>query len=59
MENLNNKKVSVIIPCYNNEAYVEEAINSVIYQTYKLTRQQDNFHIKKEESNRIPLFILK
>lgn len=29
------KKVSVIIPCYNHSQFIEEAINSVINQTYK------------------------
>ncbi len=29
------KKISVIIPCYNVEPYVERAINSVVNQTYK------------------------
>ena len=30
-----NKKVSIIIPCYNNEKYVEEAVNSALNQTYR------------------------
>lgn len=31
----NSPLVSVIIPCYNHEIYVEEALNSVFGQTYK------------------------
>ena len=30
-----NKKVSIIMPCYNQGAYVKEAIESVLNQTYK------------------------
>jgi glycosyltransferase involved in cell wall biosynthesis len=30
-----NKKISVIIPTYNRETYLEEAILSVVHQTYK------------------------
>ena len=32
-----SKKVSIIIPCYNQSKYVEEAINSALSQTYKNT----------------------
>ena len=28
--------VSVVIPCYNGEAYLEEAIESALTQTYQL-----------------------
>ena len=31
----NNPLVSVIIPCYNAEKYVESAIRSIMNQTYK------------------------
>jgi alpha-1,3-rhamnosyltransferase len=31
----NNPLVSVIIPAYNHEMYIEEALQSVINQTYK------------------------
>lgn len=29
------KKVSIIIPCYNKEKYVKEAIESALNQSYK------------------------
>lgn len=32
---MNGKLVSIIIPVYNVELYLEQCINSVIYQTYK------------------------
>lgn len=32
---MNNPLVSVIIPCYNAEKYVEEAVRSIMTQTYK------------------------
>ena len=32
-----SKKVSLIIPCYNQSKYVEEEINSALSQTYKNT----------------------
>lgn len=31
----NEELVSVVIPCYNHQNYVQEALNSVISQTYK------------------------
>ena len=35
MRNLNNSLVSIIIPIYNAEEYIEECIKSIITQTYK------------------------
>ena len=32
---MNDPLVSIIIPLYNTEKYIEKAINSVINQTYK------------------------
>ncbi|MGK5594570.1 MAG: glycosyltransferase [Parachlamydiaceae bacterium] len=32
---VNNPLVSIVIPIYNHEAYVEEALSSVFYQTYE------------------------
>ncbi len=32
---MENKKISVVIPCYNHEKYVEKSILSVINQSYK------------------------
>lgn len=29
------KKISVIIPCYNTEKYIDKCINSIVNQTYK------------------------
>ena len=29
------KKVSIIIPCYNQEKFISEAIESALNQTYK------------------------
>lgn len=29
------KKVSIIVPCYNSESYIERFINSILNQTYK------------------------
>jgi len=33
--NINNPLVSVLMPCYNVEAYVEESMESILNQTYK------------------------
>lgn len=30
-----NKKISIIIPCYNTEKYIERCLDSIIKQTYK------------------------
>ena len=30
-----NKKIDIILPNYNSSAYIEETINSIIYQSYK------------------------
>ncbi len=31
----NEKKISIIIPCYNVEKYVGQCLDSIINQTYK------------------------
>ena len=36
-ENINNPKVSIIIPVYNTESFVEEAILSILNQTLSET----------------------
>ena len=33
--NKNNELVSVIIPCFNSENFIEETLNSILCQTYK------------------------
>ena len=33
--NINNPKVSIIVPVYNGSNYLHEAINSIVSQTYK------------------------
>lgn len=32
---MKNKKISIVIPCYNTEKYVERCLDSLINQTYK------------------------
>ena len=32
---MNNKKISIIIPCYNQGKYIEDTVESVLNQTYK------------------------
>ena len=34
LSNVNNPKVTVIIPCYNREDYIRETVDSVLNQTY-------------------------
>jgi glycosyltransferase involved in cell wall biosynthesis len=34
-KNVNNPLVSIIVPCYNHEKYIEECILSIVNQTYK------------------------
>ncbi len=35
MQSDNNPEVSIVIPCYNHGAYIQEALNSVLEQTFK------------------------
>lgn len=30
----NEKKISILMPCFNSEAYIDQAINSILNQTY-------------------------
>ena len=32
---MNTGLVSIVVPCYNIEKYIEKCINSIINQTYK------------------------
>ena len=32
---MKNEKISIIIPVYNTEKYVEKSINSILNQSYK------------------------
>ena len=32
---MNNKLVSIVIPVYNSERFLEECLNSILEQTYK------------------------
>ena len=38
MNKLYGPKISIIIPCYNNEKYVSEALESALNQNYKNTQ---------------------
>lgn len=46
------KKVSIIIPVYNNSLYLDECLNSVINQTYNVSLKK-YYNIKKTYSNMI------
>lgn len=30
----NNPKISIIVPCYNQEKYIDKCLNSIIEQTF-------------------------
>ena len=36
MSNYGNELISVIVPVYNVEQYLEKCVNSIINQTYKI-----------------------
>ena len=35
MSTTNYPKISVIIPCYHTEKYIERCLNSIIHNTYR------------------------
>lgn len=55
IDNKENIKFSIIVPCYNVERYIEECVNSVIHQTYS----NWELLLVNDASNDDTLFIIK